>query len=204
MKDSRNSTQSRILAFLEEYIASHGYPPTMREIAAAVQLSSIATVHGHLKRLESKGLIKRDLSRPRAIQILENKQDQNEACGIVEVPVLGHVAAGLPILAEEHVEETIPLPKAMLTDGKHYILKVHGDSMIDCGIMDGDYAVVRYQQTAVNGDIVVAVIDGCATVKRFFRQNGQIRLQPENRNMAPIYVKNVLISGKVVSSYRVY
>ncbi len=188
---ARGDTQQRILQFIESEVASKGYPPSVREIGDAVGLKSTSTVHGHLRRLEARGLLRRDAMKPRAMELCM-------------VPIVGNVAAGSPILAEEYMEDQIPLPEAMLGDGRHFILRVHGDSMINAGIMDGDYVVVRQQNTAVNGEIIVALIDGSATVKRFYRENGRFRLQPENPAMAPIYSRAVDIAGKVVSVYRLY
>jgi len=212
-------TQQRILAYIEQVVAEKGYPPSVREIRDAVSLSSTSTVHGHLCRMEAKGLLRRDAMKPRAMglsSVLNNTEtdgDENNRFSqlkesknkeLTVIPVIGDVAAGFPIIAEEFVEDYVQLPECMLGNGKHFILKVHGDSMINCGIMDGDYVVVHQQKRANNGDIVVALIDGNATVKRFFKEAGRIRLQPENDNMAPIYVDDLIIEGKVVSSYRLY
>ena len=200
---ARGDTQQRILAFIEQEIAQKGYPPSVREIGDAVGLKSTSTVHGHLRRLEARGLLRRDAMKPRAMEI-RGGDAQSRGAGVHYVPLVGNVAAGSPILAEEYVEEQIPLPDALLGDGTHFILKVHGDSMINIGIMDGDYVVVRQQNTANNGEIVVAMIDGSATVKRFYKENGHFRLQPENSTMLPIITKAVDIAGKVVTVYRKY
>lgn len=200
---ARGDTQQRILAFIEQEIASKGYPPSVREIGDAVGLKSTSTVHGHLRRLEARGLLRRDAMKPRAMEV-RGSDAQARGAGVHLVPLVGNVAAGSPILAEEYVEEQIPLPDALLGDGVHFVLKVHGDSMINIGIMDGDYVVVRQQNTANNGEIVVAMIDGCATVKRFYKENGHFRLQPENNTMLPIITKTVDIAGKVVTVYRKY
>jgi len=199
---ARGDTQQRILEFIEQEIEKKGYPPSVREIGDAVGLKSTSTVHGHLCRLESRGLLRRDAMKPRAMEVNSSQIPQNDAMRLV--PVVGNVAAGSPILAEEYIEEQVALPETMLGDGTHFILKVHGDSMINVGIMDGDYVVVHKQNTANNGEIVVAVIEGSATVKRFYRENGRFRLQPENSSMSPIFTRKVDIAGKVVSVYRIY
>ncbi|MBQ9197730.1 MAG: transcriptional repressor LexA [Clostridia bacterium] len=203
-KRTRGDTQQRILSFIEQEIAQKGYPPSVREIGDAVGLKSTSTVHGHLRRLEARGLLRRDAMKPRAMEVRSNESAFSRQNGIQMVPLVGNVAAGSPILAEEYVEDNIALPEALLGEGKHFILKVHGDSMINAGIMDGDYVVVRQQNTANNGEIVVALIEGSATVKRFYRENGHIRLQPENNSMLPIITRSVDIAGKVVTVYRKY
>ena len=201
---ARGDTQQRILEFIESEVASKGYPPSVREIGDAVGLKSTSTVHGHLRRLEARGLLRRDAMKPRAMEVRTERTAPEAPDAFGMVPIVGNVAAGSPILAEEYVEDQIPLPEVMLGDGEHFILRVHGDSMINAGIMDGDYVVVRQQNTAVNGEIIVALIDGSATVKRFYRENGRFRLQPENPAMAPIYARAIDIAGKVVSVYRLY
>ena len=158
-------------------------------------------MHAHLKRLEKKGLITRDSMKPRAISLPSAIQPQEM---VSSVPVVGRVTAGVPILANENIEEYIAIPNVLLGDGEHYILGVRGDSMINAGILDGDYVVIKKQQIANNGDIVVAMIDDEATVKRFYRESGHIRLQPENPDMQPILCKQVTILGKVVSLYRLF
>ena len=202
-KRARGDTQQRILAFIEQEIAQKGYPPSVREIGDAVGLKSTSTVHGHLRRLEARGMLRRDAMKPRAMEVCADTAPSHSA-GIEMVPLVGNVAAGSPILAEEYIEDQIPLPEALLGEGKHFVLKVHGDSMINAGIMDGDYVVVRQQNTANNGEIVVAMIEGSATVKRFYRENGHFRLQPENNAMLPIITRSVDIAGKVVTVYRKY
>lgn len=200
---ARGDTQQRILAFIEQEIADKGYPPSVREIGDAVGLKSTSTVHGHLRRLEARGMLRRDAMKPRAMEVTGGDMP-SRAGGMRSVPLVGNVAAGSPILAEEYIEDQVLLPESMLGDGVHFILKVHGDSMINAGIMDGDFVVVRKQSTANNGEIVVALIDGSATVKRFYRENGHFRLQPENSTMLPIIARNVDIAGKVVTVYRKY
>ncbi len=203
-KRARGDTQQKILAFIEQEIAAKGYPPSVREIGDAVGLKSTSTVHGHLRRLEARGLLRRDAMKPRAMEVCASESGASRFPGIQMIPLVGNVAAGSPILAEEYIEEQIPLPETLLGEGKHFVLKVHGDSMINAGIMDGDFVVVRQQNTANNGEIVVALIDGNATVKRFYRENGHFRLQPENNAMLPIITKNIDIAGKVVTVYRKY
>ncbi|HYG60199.1 MAG TPA: transcriptional repressor LexA, partial [Symbiobacteriaceae bacterium] len=174
-----------------------------REICDALGLRSSSTVHGHLTRLEEKGYIRRDPAKPRAIEVLGDGEEPASK-STAYVPLLGRVAAGAPILATGAVEELIPFPTEHLRGGasEHFFLTVKGDSMIEAGIFDGDLLLIRRQATALNGEIVVAMIEEEATVKRFYRQNGRIRLQPENRNMDPIWVSDVQIVGKVVSLIR--
>lgn len=197
--------QQDILDFIKGEVKRKGYPPSVREIGEAVGLASSSTVHGHLARLESKGLIRRDPTKPRAIEILE----VDETVGIprnnvVNVPVVGKVTAGLPITAIENVEEYFPLPERLAPAEEHvFMLEVMGESMIEAGILDGDYVIVKQQQTANNGEIVVAMTEEDeATCKRFFKEKDFIRLQPENSTMEPIILKNVSILGKVIGVYR--
>ncbi len=198
MKKPRGDNQQKILEFIKSEVQSKGYPPSVREIGDAVGLKSTSTVHGHLTRLEKKGLLHRDSMKPRAMEVLGDDLFPRA----VSVPLVGRVTAGLPILAEENIEENIALPESMVGEGKFFILHVKGESMIDAGIMDGDFVVVRQQPDAHNGDIVVAMVEDEATVKRFFKENGMFRLQPENTAMKPIIVANVTILGKVVSLFR--
>ena len=201
MQRPRGDNQQRILDFIKSEIQQKGYPPSVREIANAVGLKSTSTVHGHLQRLEKRGLLHRDAMKPRAMGVVG---DPNFArSGTTAVPVVGRVTAGLPILAEENLEDYVALPDVMLGDGEHFILLVRGDSMIEAGILDGDYIIVRRQQEANNGDIVVAMIDDSATVKRFYKENGHFRLQLENSTMEPIYADEVSVLGKVISLYRI-
>jgi repressor LexA len=205
MSNPRGDSQTRILDYIEKTTRQKGYPPSVREICDATGLKSTSTVHGHLIRLEKKGLISRDSMKPRAISLpFDRDATASERSGMVSIPIVGRVTAGMPILATENIEEYVSLPQVMIGDGEHYVLGVRGESMIDAGIMDGDYVVVRKQPTAYNGDIVVAMIEDEATVKRFYRENGVFRLQPENPTMKPIIVPEVTILGKVVSLYRVY
>ena len=201
MQHPRGDNQQRILDFIRSEIQTKGYPPSVREIANAVGLKSTSTVHGHLRRLEKKGLLHRDAMKPRAMELTTEDEMAGDT-STVQVPILGHVTAGLPILAEENLDEYIPLPEALLGDGEHFILQVHGDSMIEAGILDGDRIVVRRQEEANNGEIVVAMVEDAATVKRFYKEDGHFRLQPENSAMDPIIVDNVVILGKVVSLFR--
>ncbi len=201
MQRPRGDNQQRILEYIKSEIQTKGYPPSVREIANAVGLKSTSTVHGHLTRLEKKGLLHRDAMKPRAMEVIGDPNFVRNAT--TAIPVVGRVTAGQPILAEENVDEYIPIPDAMLGDGEHFILLVRGESMIQAGIMDGDYVVVRKQQEANNGDIVVAMIEDSATVKRFYKEHGHFRLQPENPTMDPIYTDEVTILGKVVSLYRI-
>lgn len=198
----RGDMQLRILAYIEQEIRTRGYAPSVREIGEAVGLKSTSTVHGHLMRLEKKGLLHRDAMKPRAIGLSSPPSPLSETPSFREIPVLGRVAAGTPILAEENVEEILALPEEMVGRGDLFILRVRGDSMIQAGIMSDDYIVVHKQPEANNGEIVVAMIDDEATVKRFYKENGHIRLQPENDAMQPIIVPNVTILGKVVSLFR--
>lgn len=200
MQRPRGDNQQRILDFIKSEIQSKGYPPSVREIANAVGLKSTSTVHGHLQRLEKRGLLHRDAMKPRAMEVVGDPNFVRN--NSTAVPLVGRVTAGSPILAEENLEEYVPIPEVMLGEGEHFILLVRGDSMIEAGIFDGDYIVVRKQPDAHNGEIVVAMIDDSATVKRFYKENGHFRLQPENADMEPIYTDEVTILGKVVSLYR--
>ncbi|MDO4837676.1 MAG: transcriptional repressor LexA [Clostridia bacterium] len=201
MQRPRGDNQQRILDFIKSEIQTKGYPPSVREIANAVGLKSTSTVHGHLQRLEKRGLLHRDAMKPRAMEVVGDPNFIRNAT--VAVPVVGHVQAGVPILAEQNLEDYVSLPEVMLGRGDHFILRVHGDSMINAGIMDGDYIIVLQQNHASNGDIIVAMIDDSATVKRFFKEeNGTYRLQPENPTMEPIYTKELTIVGEVVSLFR--
>lgn len=202
-KKPRGEMQERILAYIESVIRTRGYAPSVREIAEAVGLRSTSTVHGHLTRLEKKGLLHRDAMKPRAMGLTSDSPELDEALSDVRcVPVVGRVAAGCPILAEENTEAVLPLPSELVGDGEHFILRVRGESMINAGILNDDYIVVRKQPEARNGDIVVALVDDEATVKRFFKENGHFRLQPENDSMEPIIVPEVTVLGKVVSLMR--
>ncbi|RYL90318.1 transcriptional repressor LexA [Sporolactobacillus sp. THM7-4] len=197
-----SNRQQSILDFIKHEVATKGYPPSVREICDAVGLASSSTVHGHLARLEKKGLIRRDPTKPRAIEILEQDGDVFHEKA-VPVPVIGKVTAGLPISAVENIEEYFPVPRSMVDDDEVFILNVSGESMINAGILDGDKVIVRRQSTAENGEIIVAMTDeNEATVKRFFKEEDHIRLEPENPTMAPILLDNCTILGKVIGVFR--
>lgn len=192
--------QEEILNFIKLEISRKGYPPSVREICAAVNLKSTSTVHGYLERLEKRGYIRRDATKPRAIEILNNS---NSAKEVIDVPIIGSVAAGQPILAVENVEDRFPVPADYFpSKNQLFMLQVKGESMIGCGIMDGDYLIVEQQSTAENGDVVVALIEDSATVKTFYKEKYYIRLQPENPNMEPIVVDDCKILGKAVGLFR--
>ncbi|ADM37881.1 transcriptional repressor LexA [Bacillus spizizenii ATCC 6633 = JCM 2499] len=195
--------QLDILRFIKAEVKSKGYPPSVREIGEAVGLASSSTVHGHLARLETKGLIRRDPTKPRAIEILDEEVDIPQS-QVVNVPVIGKVTAGSPITAVENIEEYFPLPDRMVPPDEHvFMLEIMGDSMIDAGILDKDYVIVKQQNIANNGEIVVAMTeDDEATVKRFYKEDTHIRLQPENPTMEPIILQNVSILGKVIGVFR--
>lgn len=201
-----SSRQQAILEFIRNEVRAKGYPPSVREIGEAVGLASSSTVHGHLDRLEKKGLIRRDPTKPRAIELLGH--DESESSNmfthtIARVPVVGKVTAGVPITATENIEDYFPLPQHYVGDEKVFMLSVMGDSMIEAGIYNGDYVIVRQQQTADNGDIVVAMTDEDeATVKTFYKEKDHIRLQPENPSYEPLRLNHVTILGKVVGLFR--
>ena len=194
--------QTKILEFIKQEIRKKGYPPAVREIGEAVGLLSSSTVHGHLQTLEDKGYIRRDPTKPRAIEILDSSSDLLAAKKVVHIPVVGRVTAGQPILAVENIEGTFPLPADLVREDNVFMLKVQGESMIGAGILDGDFIIVRQQNEARNGEIVVALIGDEATVKRFFKERTLIRLQPENSSMEPIYSQDVSILGKVIGVFR--
>ncbi len=204
--------QKAVYDCIESFIEKHGYGPTVREVCQELGLSSPSTVHVHLKALEDKGLINRDPLKSRSITLansIAKPAEPNIVSPIfgatestVKLPLVGDVAAGTPLLAEENITDMITLPTEIVGDTASFLLSVHGDSMIECGINDGDYIVVREQQTANNGDIVVALIDDGATVKRFYRESDHFRLQPENSSMEPIIVRECSIVGKVVALFR--
>ncbi len=199
-----SNRQQTILEFIKNEVREKGYPPSVREIGEAVGLASSSTVHGHLDRLEKKGLIRRDPTKPRAIEILNQNQDEVPfPVHIAKVPVVGRVTAGVPITATENIEEYFPLPSHFVGDNQMFMLSVVGDSMIEAGIHNGDYVIVRQQQTANNGDIVVAMTEEDeATVKTFYKERDHIRLQPENSTMEPLRLKKVTILGRVVGLFR--
>ncbi|MFD0711655.1 transcriptional repressor LexA [Paenibacillus sp. GCM10027626] len=199
-----SNRQQAILEFIKNEVREKGYPPSVREIGEAVGLASSSTVHGHLDRLEKKGLIRRDPTKPRAIEILDQTISELPfPQAIAKVPVVGKVTAGMPITATENIEDYFPLPADRVGDDNVFILSVMGESMIEAGIHDGDYVIVRQQPTAMNGDIVVAMTeDDEATVKTFYKEKDHIRLQPENATMKPIRLRNVTILGKVIGLFR--
>lgn len=202
MKPKLTRRQEEILDFIKKSVLEKGYPPSVREIGAAVGLNSSATVHSHLNSLESKGMIRRDPTKPRAIEILD--ASFQSVIDAVPVPVLGRVTAGTPILAVENIEEYFPLPRQVTRDQEVFILQVRGDSMIEAGILDGDFVLVRRQHNADNGDIVVALLGDEATVKTFYKEKTHVRLQPENSTLSPILTQNVTVLGKVIGVFRLF
>ena len=201
--------QREILEFVNSHVDSHGYPPTVREIGQAVGLTSPSTVHAHLARLESSGLIRRDKTKPRALEVIEGGRMRERAGAHIEppsrttvLPLMGDVAAGTGLVADEQVEDMVAVPEQLCADAD-FLLTINGDSMINAGILDGDLVVVRKQDDARNGEIVVALMgDEDATVKRFFRESGRVRLQPENDEMEPMYPEQVKILGVVKAVLR--
>ncbi|MGZ4290876.1 MAG: transcriptional repressor LexA [Gaiellaceae bacterium] len=196
--------QQEIWSFLVEYVDRHGYPPTVREIGEAVGLASPSTVHAHLANLERAGLLRRDPTKPRALELLGRDKPVAQIAELPKLPLIGQIAAGGPLLAEQNVEDLIAVPETLRGD---FVLRVKGDSMIEAGILDGDLVVVRRAQDARNGDIVVALAGDDesadeATVKTFYRENGRVRLQPENAALEPIYAPHVQVLGKVVGVFR--
>lgn len=198
-----SSKQQEILDYIKEEILKRGYPPAVREICEAVHLKSTSSVHSHLETLEKNGYIRRDPTKPRAIEICDDNF-QMVRTEMVSLPVVGRVAAGTPILAEENVESYFPVPAEMVPKGESFILNVRGDSMINAGIFSGDQIFVNSCNTARNGDMVVALIDDSATVKTFYKEEGHIRLQPENDTMEPIIVDDCQILGKVFGVFRIF
>jgi repressor LexA len=193
--------QQEIFEFIKRYSSDHGYPPTVRDIGKAIGLTSSSTVHAHLSNLEKLGLLRRDPTKPRALELL-GQAAKKVVPGRSGLPVVGRVAAGAPVLAEENIEEYVDVPEIAGGDSGEYVLRVHGESMKDAGILEGDYVVVRPQDTASDGEIVVALVGEEATVKRFFKESDHIRLQPENETMEPIRVRDVQILGRVVGVCR--
>jgi len=192
--------QQKILEFVTSYMDENGYPPSIREICAGVGLSSTSTVHAHLETLKRKGLLEKADAKSRGLRV--KKHDVTVENEFVNVPLVGNVAAGTPILATENLERTFPIPTDFVGDTPSFMLKVKGESMIDVGIFNGDYIIVKQQAVANNGEIVVALIEDEATVKTFYKEKDHIRLQPENSTMEPIIVKEVAILGKVVGVIR--
>ena len=195
--------QSEILEYIKNQIVNKGYPPSVRDICEAVHLKSTSSVHAHLETLEKNGYIRRDPTKPRAIEIIDDNFNLTRR-EVVNVPLIGQVAAGQPILAVENITNYFPIPAEFLNNSETFMLNVKGDSMINMGIYDGDMIIVRRQQTADNGDMVVALIDDGATVKTFYKEEGFIRLQPENDFMDPIIVRDCQILGKVIGVFRFF
>lgn len=195
------SKQKEILEYIKETILKKGYPPTVREICEAVRLKSTSSVHSHLETLERNGYIRRDPTKPRAMEILDDTFGLTRR-EMVQVPMIGTVAAGQPILAEENIEDYFPIPAELLPNSQTFMLRIKGNSMINVGIFDGDQVIVEQTSTADNGDIIVALIDDSATVKRFYKEDGHYRLQPENDEMDPIIVSELNVLGKVIALFR--
>ena len=195
-----SSRQTSILNFIKQEIRRKGYPPSVREIGNAVNLSSTSTVHGHLAQLEKKGYIRRDPTKPRAIEVLDESAFTDENTQLI--PLVGEITAGEPILAQQNIEEVYPFPVSLVGKDPVFMLHVKGDSMIEAGIHDGDYVLVRQQDTATNGDIVAVMLEDSATIKRFFKENDHYRLQPENRYLEPIISDTAEIIGKVTGVFR--
>ncbi|MEG1196764.1 MAG: transcriptional repressor LexA [Eggerthellaceae bacterium] len=210
MAEKVTKRQQAVLDCIEQCIREKGYGPTVREVCQSLGLSSPATVHVHLQALEDKGLIKRDPLKSRSIALTHPLEPVTDSIAVaasgfsrvIDLPLVGNVAAGVPILAEENITETLTLPTDIVGDAASFLLSVRGDSMIEAGINDGDYVVVKEQPYANNGEIVVALIDDGATVKRFYKESNRIRLQPENSSMDPIYTTDCTIAGKVVALFR--
>lgn len=213
MSQKLSKKQQMILDFLKKEVSDKGYPPSVREICLAVDLKSTSTVHTHLTKLEEKGFIRRDPTKPRAIEIYDQSKETKDLSipfqnsesfysNVSTIPVLGEITAGEPILAVEEYDETFPLPKSYVEDGEYFMLKVKGESMIDAGIFDKDLVIVRKQDFAKSGEIVVALIDDSATVKTFYKEHQRYRLQPENPTMSPIYTDHVQILGLVKGVFR--
>lgn len=209
--------EQKILTYMKNEIREKGYPPTVREICTALGIKSTSTAHKYIDNLEKKGYIKKDPAKPRALMIIDSEAEaaglekvsspaeNTERTDIADIPVVGRIAAGSPILADENVEDTFPVPTRYLPKGNNFMLTVKGESMVDAGIFDGDYILVNQQNSANNGDIVVAMVDGFeseATVKTFYKEDGHIRLQPENQTMSPIIVNDVKILGLVKGVFR--
>ncbi len=195
--------QREILEYIKSEILNRGYPPAVREICEAVRLKSTSSVHSHLETLEKNGYIRRDPTKPRAIEIIDDNFNLTRR-EVANVPIIGSVAAGSPILAVENTEAYFPIPTEMMPNKQAFMLRVKGESMINAGIFHGDLVLVQQQETAENGDIVVALVDDSATVKTFYKENARIRLQPENDSMDPIYVSDCKILGKVFGVFRLF
>ncbi len=198
-----SAKQREILEYIKSEIIKKGYPPAVREICEAVSLKSTSSVHSHLETLEKNGYIRRDPTKPRAIEIVDNDFNFNRK-GIIKVPIIGTVAAGQPLLAVENIDGYFPLLAENLPNDELFMLRVQGESMVNAGIFNGDKILIQKQETAQNGDIVVALVEDSATVKRFYKEDGYFRLQPENDTMKPIIVDDVSIVGKVIGLFRSY
>lgn len=213
MQKNLTDKQQQILDFVNSQVEEKGYPPSVREICSAVGFKSTSTVHSYLEKLEKSGMISKDPTKPRALRVVGGTKAYNSKHGnekdyysrkeLVDVPIVGKVTAGMPILAVENIEDTFPLPVDYVQNSTAFMLKVQGDSMVEAGILDKDLVLVRQQSTALNGDIVVALIDDEATVKTFYKEKGYVRLQPQNQFMDPIIVRsNLSILGKVIGVFR--
>ena len=198
-----SAKQQEILDYIKSQILERGFPPAVRDICEAVHLKSTSSVHSHLETLEKNGYIRRDPTKPRAIEILDDSFAMMRR-EMTSVPIIGHVAAGEPLLAEQNIEDYFPIPVEMLPNANTFLLKVQGESMVNAGILNGDLVLVKEQHNAANGEVVVALIDDGATVKTFYKEAGYIRLQPENDYMDPIIVPDVTILGKVIGVFRFF
>ena len=196
-----SAKQQEILEYIKSQILERGFPPAVRDICEAVHLKSTSSVHSHLETLEKNGYIRRDPTKPRVIEILDDSFNFTRR-EMVNVPIVGRVAAGEPLLAEQNIEEYFPIPMDFMPNKQTFMLKVKGESMINAGILDGDYVLVEERKTAHNGEMIVALVDDGATVKRFYKEEGIIRLQPENDTMEPIIVPDCTILGKVIGVFR--
>ena len=202
-QDKLTAKQQEILEYIKNTILKKGYPPAVRDICEAVKLKSTSSVHSHLETLEKNGYIKRDPTKPRAIEILDESFNFNRR-EMVNVPLIGRVAAGEPLLAQQNIENYFPIPMEYMPNKQTFMLKVHGESMINAGILDGDFVLVEQSAVADNGDIVVALLEDSATVKRFYKEEGIFRLQPENDALEPIIVRDLQIMGKVIGVFRFF
>lgn len=201
MTERSNNRQSQIYNFIKSQIKQKGYPPSVREICTAVGLKSTSTVHSYLEKLERRGFIKRDATKSRTIEVIEKSQKKE----MIEVPIIGTITAGMPIIAVENIEDYFPLPMDYIKNKREiFMLRVKGESMVDAGILDGDLSLIEKVHSAENGDIVVTLIENEATLKRFFKEENHIRLQPENKNMPPIIVDDCKIIGRLIGIYRQY
>ena len=202
-KGKISAKQEEILEYIKSQILERGFPPSVRDICEAVHLKSTSSVHSHLETLEKNGYIRRDPTKPRAIEILDESFNFNRR-EMVNVPLIGRVAAGEPLLAQQNIENYFPIPMEYMPNKQTFMLKVHGESMINAGILDGDFVLVEQSAVADNGDIVVALLEDSATVKRFYKEEGIFRLQPENDALEPIIVRDLQIMGKVIGVFRFF